>query len=330
MKQERLPVVHIGMPKTATKTLQWRLFAQHSEIYYLGRYDGPDFRAQHRQFKACRDATVLEVMNDIAYGNIHNPDMARCRSTLDRYLGEQNPDGKLVVWSWESYCTDNAANREARCKNLQQLFGQARILVGIRHPLKLLESAYFQQLKRDNIGAHFRKGKAPFYKSVEKWILDNRHNDIDNHLQYPETIRTYAEHFGQDNVCVIPFELLLADQSAFYTRLCSFMGIGLEEALTLVHYNDDNSRWTSQQLKKLKDIQESPAASMKFRFSGRQQRRAMLDLQPDGQPATPAAKARAPIPEDLQQQILERTRAGNLWLQETFDLDLGQYGYFVP
>ena len=34
------PVIHIGMPKTATKTLQWRLFAEHSEIYYLGRFDG--------------------------------------------------------------------------------------------------------------------------------------------------------------------------------------------------------------------------------------------------------------------------------------------------
>ena len=40
---ERIPVIHIGMPKTATKTLQWRLFNGHSEVFYLGRFDGACF-----------------------------------------------------------------------------------------------------------------------------------------------------------------------------------------------------------------------------------------------------------------------------------------------
>jgi len=46
----RIPVIHIGMPKTATKTLQWGLFNGHSEIYYLGRFDGPQFRSDHKKF----------------------------------------------------------------------------------------------------------------------------------------------------------------------------------------------------------------------------------------------------------------------------------------
>ena len=278
--------------------------------------------------KACRDRTVLSIMEDIAYGNIHNPDLPRCAAELEGYLDAHNPDDKLVVWSWESYCTDNAKNRLARCKNLQALFGQARILVGIRNPLKLLESAYFQQLKRDNIGAHFRKGKAPFYKSIEKWIKDDRFNDISNHLQYPETIRMYVEHFGRDQVCVLPFELLLADQHRFYAQLCAFMDIGLEEALTLVEHNDDNSRWSSRQLESLEHITGSATESFQFRFANRKKRRAMLDLKPDGSPATPAEKARAPIPAALRKDILERTGEGNRWLQQTFGLDLEQYGYF--
>lgn len=328
MAQKRLPVVHIGMPKTATKTLQWRLFAEHSEIYYLGRYDGPAFKAEHRKYVACRDQTVLGIMNEIAYENFLSPDIPRCTTELEGYLQEHNPDGKLVVWSWESYCTDIAKNRLARCKNLKALFGEARIVVGIRNPLKLLESAYFQQLKRDNIGAHYRKGKAPFYTSIEKWIKKNHLNDIHDHLQYAETIRMYTEHFGRDKICVLPFELLLADQHRFYTQLCEFMGIGLDEALPLVQHNVDNTRWSTCQLERLKNISESTNERFQFRFASKAQRRAMLDLARDGSPAAPGEKARAPIPATLQNDILEHTREGNLWLEQTFGLNLRQYGYF--
>jgi len=46
----RIPVIHIGMPKTATKTLQWRLFIAHSEIFCLGQFDGPKFGKDHKKY----------------------------------------------------------------------------------------------------------------------------------------------------------------------------------------------------------------------------------------------------------------------------------------
>ena len=55
---KRTAFVHIRLPKTGTKTLQWRLFAAHPEIYCLGRFDGPAYRATYRRFDCCRDAAV--------------------------------------------------------------------------------------------------------------------------------------------------------------------------------------------------------------------------------------------------------------------------------
>ncbi|TGD73503.1 hypothetical protein E4634_10760 [Mangrovimicrobium sediminis] len=323
----RTPLIHIGMPKTATKTLQWRLFALHSEVYYLGRFDGGSFRAEHRQHRACRDAEVLEVMARIAYDNIFEPDMDACRNRMRDYLREHNPEAKLPVWSWESYCTDSYTMRAQRVKNLQQLFGEARILVTIRQPVKLLESAYLQQLKRDNIGARYRRGKSAFYCEIDDWVERDAHGDIDDHLDYARTIRCYTEAFGVDNVCVTTFEQLLEDPEAFWGEICQFMGVDTAQALELVAENEDNTRWSEIQLQRLQAIKRSPVKSLVYRFAQRSQRKQMLDLTRKGTPKTAAAKARPGISPRLQREICERTREGNLWLQETFGLDLENKGY---
>ena len=139
------------MPKTATKILQWRIFARHSEIYYLGRFDGEHFKGKFRQYKACRDETVFRIKDEIAYKGIRRAYVKKCRGSLDRYLAEHNQKGHIPVWSWESYATNNRLKRQLRARNLKQVCVNGKILITIRHPVKLLESAFLQQLKRDNI-----------------------------------------------------------------------------------------------------------------------------------------------------------------------------------
>ncbi|HDS16664.1 MAG TPA: hypothetical protein ENN66_08705 [Proteobacteria bacterium] len=115
----RLPVIHIGMPKTATKTLQWRLFAGHSEIYYLGRFDGPFFQGRYRRFEACRDATVFKLMQGVAYGEVYAPDFAACRELYADISMHAAKENLAPVWSWESYFTDILAKRGStdRCQH---------------------------------------------------------------------------------------------------------------------------------------------------------------------------------------------------------------------
>lgn len=322
-----VPVVHIGMPKTATKTLQWRLFAGHSQIFYLGRFDGPQFRKAYRQFEACRDEQVLQIMQQIAYRGIHSPDIAQCRAWLEAYLRSHNPEAKLPVWSWESYSTDSFANRQRRAQNLRELFGEARILVTIRHPVKLLESAFLQQLKRDNIGARARRGKPVYFEDIDMWMARDAEGEIGNHLDYPRTIRTYAELFGTGNLCVATFEQLIDDPGVFWGRICDFMGIDRAEALQLIADSDDNTRWTVEQLRRLQAIKASPLQSLRFRFAERARRKSMLDLARDSTPRTPGERAQVRLSPARRAEVVERTREGNRWLDDTFGLDLSGRGY---
>ena len=325
---DKTPVVHIGMPKTATKTLQWRIFAQHSEIYYLGRYDGAPFRGKHRQYKACRDETVFRIMNEIAYRGFRRPKIRKCRELLGEYLAEQNQNGLVPVWSWESYSTDSRRKRQYRARNLKQVFKVAKILITIRHPVKLLESAFLQQLKRDNIGGRYWPGRGIFYSSIDDWVKRDFLGDVSDHLDYPETTRIYVEQFGRENVCVLVFEDLLQDKIGFYQHLCDFMGIDSQEALSLVAGNVDNSRWTELQLERLRSIDSSLMASLRFRFSKRHERKRQLDLDKGGKPLNPGKKASVKISQNIRSEVLERTRQGNEWLEQVFNLNLAGHGFY--
>lgn len=325
---DKTPVIHIGMPKTATKTLQWRIFAQHSEIYYLGRFDGEPFKGKFRQYKACRDETVFRIMDEIAYKGIRRPDIRKCRELLDRYLAEHNQKGHVPVWSWESYSTDSRRKRQYRARNLKQVFVDGKIVITIRHPVKLLESAFLQQLKRDNIGGRYWPGRGIFYRSIDDWVKRDFLGDVSDHLDYPETIRIYVEQFGRENVCVLVFEDLLLDKISFYQHLCGFMGIDSHEALSLVAGNVDNSRWTELQLERLRSIDSSLKASLRFRFSNRQKRKRQLDLDNGGRPLNPGKKASVKISQNIRSEVLERTRQGNEWLDQVFDLNLAGHGFY--
>ncbi len=324
----RTPFVHIGLPKTGTKTLQWRLFAEHPEIYYLGRFDGPAYKARYGRFDCCRDATVQTVMNEIAYSAQTDPDLPRCRRLLEEALTPAREADLVPVWSWESYATDTLAKRRIRARNLKALFGDARIAITLRNPVALLESAYFQVLKRRNVGGSGKRGRPLFYTTIAAWLEDNLQGSIMPHLEYAETIRTYVDLFGRENVSVLLFENLQNDPAGFIANLCQTIGIDPDAGVRLTAGRGDNARWTRAQLDRLQRLDASFAKSLVFLMSGRKTRRRMLDLDDAGIPRVPGEQASAPMPPEWRKRIFEITADGNRWLVDTYDLPVARYGYF--
>jgi hypothetical protein len=316
------------MPKTATTTLQGRLFSAHSEVFYLGRFDGAHFQGKYRQFDHCRDASVQDLMLQIAYGDVYNPDFTGCRKLLKQIVEPALEKNLLPVWSWESYSTDILSKRLVRALNLKRVFGEARIIMTLRNPITLLESAYFQQLKRDNVGSRSHRGRSPYYRLIDDWLYDNFSGEILPHLQYAETIQAYANQFGIENVHVFLFEDLIADHDSFFRQICDVMGISAEEGIQLVRGEIDNSRWTIRQIEALENVVGSGVKSIFFRFASRETRRKLLGLDQKGKPLVSGGKARAHISPKWQKKILKTTRQGNLWLQESYGLALEKYGYF--
>ena len=325
--RNRTPLIHIGMPKTATKTLQWRLFSRHSEVYYLGRFDGPQFQRKHRRIGCCRNARIYQVMDQIAYGNIFEPDFARCDQLIKNEL-EHAADNHLVpVWSWESYSTDILSKRRVRARNLSRLFGKANILMVLRNPLALLESAYFQHLKRENVSSKIGWFSPPYYQSMDQWLEEHFEGEILPHIQYGQSVEAFASFFGLENVHVLLFEDLVADESAFFRRVCGLMQIDAEEGLKLATGERDNERWTTFQVETMKDIVASPLRSYLFKIRPRSNRLRMLKLDDYGIPIASGQKARALISPRWQEEIFKAAEEGNQWLEKNLGLPLTKYGY---
>jgi len=331
MQTERLPVIHIGLPKTATKTLQRKLFAWHNEIYYLGRFDdlgdsNPIFGRKYEKFDCCRNREIQQIMQQIAYGDVYSPDIEYCRELLVNDLNSACQNNQVPVWSWESYSTDVTAKRRVRASNLKQVFGDCRIIMTLRNPIELLESAYFQQLKRDNVGsgATFRP---PYYASIDEWVANGLHGEIMPHLEYAETVQIYIEQFGRERVSIFLFEELCENSPAFFENLCRVIGVEKSEGVQLTTHAEDNSRlWTVAHIESLKRIKQSTLKSLYFRFSNIEQRKEMLGII-EGASEIGQEKARAHFSEMWQEKIYNMTAAGNEWLEKEFGLPLKQYGY---
>jgi len=322
----RKPLIHIGMPKTATKTLQWRLFSRHSEIYYLGRFDGPRFPKEFR-IGCCRNPTVYRLMNQIAYTNIFEPDFGDCDQLVNAVLQEAEKRNLVPVWSWESYATDILSKRQVRAKNLKRSFGDATILMVLRHPLKLLESAYFQHLKRENISPKLGRFRPPYYKTMDQWLEEHFQGEILPHLQYGQTAQIFSEYFGPKNIHVLLFEDLVADEKSFFIRICDLAQIDAHEGLDLVKGERDNERWTTHQVETMQQIARSPLRSLLFRFTNRTNRLHMLNLDNNGMPTASGHIARAEISPEWQKEIFKVAEQGNRWLEDHMGLPLTRHGY---
>lgn len=324
---QRLPVIHVGMPKTATKTLQMCLFARHSEVEFLGTYTGKKTR-----FSQCRDAQIEQLINQLLWKYPARPDLPLCRDIYRRAVAPALGQGLAPVWSWESLIENHYEVQKYRAENLRAVFGDCRIIVTIRHPVKLVESLYLQLLKRDNLGARYRLGKQAVYKPIESWITGQwgQEGHAPNvHLEYAQGIKLYADIFGADRVGVFLFEQLIKEPEAYYRSLCQFIGINADEALQHVLGENENQRWTETQLKRLRTVSSSWLEGLRFRFSSRKQRRQMLGLLPDGSiPETDLSpSAKEELPEEWRKRIFEKTRVGNQHLMKQWGVPLDQYNY---
>lgn len=327
---DRFPCIHIGMPKTGTKTLQMCLFARHSQVDFLGTYTGHPKRWPRQ----CRDRDVEELMAELIWDRHERPDLERAAACFKRAVKPSLDRGLTPVWSWESLMENRPEVQRQRAENLKVIFGDCKIIATIRHPIKLLESLYLQLLKRDNIGGMAHVGRPPRYEPIDEWILENwdRIGDAPkSHLEYPEALEIYADVFGRENVGVFLFEQLLNDPRRYYAGVCEFVGIAAEEAISHCEGERENQRWTRQQMMRLQSIHSSWIASTVFRYSPRGFRRRLLGLHDDHGCAIlhrePAARATISTP--LKERVHEKTRAGNRRLMEQWNLPLADYQYPV-
>ena len=310
--------IHVGLPKTATTMLQVDLFPHHSQLDYLGK-----FCERRSMF---RDSAVRAIIMDIARGNVFKPDLDRCRSRFAESIGPAAMAGKVPLWSSEDLTGGALRRRRARAENFRAVFGDCRVIITLRHPLRLMESMYLYKLRDANLGAGRQLGSAPRYFGIDQWLREGWNRPEKGalaHLEYARTIEILAGVFGRDAIGIFLFEQLVEDAQRFLRSLCGFIGIDPAEGIRLTAGKRQNDRLTAAQLDRIKAIEHSVLRSTAFRFAPKALRERMLGRRG----ANGSSPARAQVSPEWRERIVELTRPGNRRLVEQWKVPLDRYDY---
>lgn len=232
--------LHIGYPKTATTTLQARLFSQHPELIYL--------RSKEKQLNFVSD--VFFARENFVKRNIRNiknellKNTNCCRSGKFVYSEESllsfsmffrfNP--APYIWMVEP----NSVARKLHVSFSDTgVFDSVKIIVTIRKQDEMLKSMYAQVYNL--VFKRFRE-TCNFKKFLNYSLLESPANGIIDTLHYNDIIGEYESLFGKGNICVLVFEELKKDKEKYIKKLSDFMGIDNGISLSLIGSSNLNSR----------------------------------------------------------------------------------------
>ena len=335
---QRLPVIHAGLNKTGTTSLQRLLFARHPEVAFLGKYPlGKRNPAEGRYLTH----GMGEFLDDVIgfepgvewerlqqTGVAYTPDCPEMwRRQFAAHIQPFLDEERVPVWSLERLCLGSPRVREVRALRIAQAFGPCKVVMVLREPLALVESLYFQRLKAAQLRdpATSQTGR---YLSISDWLEDcweGEQRDVLGIVDYGRTIQWFVDLFGRDNVGVFLFEDLVGQPETFLSELCAFCGIDSEQAYALMQNTRKNVRWTEESIARLRWIDRIPAAPYLFRKAPKARRARWLGV--DRKHALSGSRARAEIPAEWAARISDACRSSNHFLRDEWGLALDRHGY---
>lgn len=317
-------ILHIGLSKTATTTLQELVFARHPQVYYLGKYlDKPDLNQS-------RGPVAHEFLTPLLW-NHHTPQSTDHAHRSLECL-RQDPESTRPVWlaSWEELGNRPLQINLETLRRFKQLMGDFRLLICLRNPLDRIPSEYLQSLRYQYLEFCKQPLKTrnllyPSYFTLERWL--SRHHAtgyLSILLNASELIREACKLIGRENVGVSLFEDFRQRPSEFFQSMFRFMEIAPGDMANRFdkHQRRLNTRLTVGQLDYLRKLRR--LSWRKIRLIGVNRDRRKHAFHEAGKDNIPATIALCPT---WRKTIMDETKAGNRWIADTFDLPLETYGY---
>jgi hypothetical protein len=234
MSQPRI-VLHIGLPKTGTTSLQLNLFVPHRAWSFVGKPLVHSNAEMKRLLRPIVEFDAERWEREFAgyRRELVAPLLARC--------------GDLLLISEEEFSTGTArtrVDRETIARRLQQVFPQARVLLTIRNQLDVLPSVYGQLVNM---------GILPARLSFRSWVdtecsREGRKSRL-YLFDYAELITLYRELFSSENLRVLLFEELRRDATLYVEDMCRFIGVDPAPAVATFqenHRRNVNARITQR------------------------------------------------------------------------------------
>ena len=124
-------IVHVGLPKTGTTTLQHAVFPAQSRFNYIGKVNN------------CYSLDLQELVERISFQDSLEYDPERAAALTARLHDGSKP---LIV-SDEIFSVDGKADRRLVAERLHRLFGPAKVLIGLRAQPSMLQALYFNYIR---------------------------------------------------------------------------------------------------------------------------------------------------------------------------------------
>lgn len=334
-------IVHIGQSKTGTTTQQNELFANHKQIYYLGRarkYTGP---------LKCRNSHVYDVLAPAIW---HLEDTFNSKKAKYIYHTKIAPEvrtDQVILGSWEGLSTIDNKHFKLALHRLRSIFGEVKILVSLRSPLSWLRSEYLHAIKSNYVKRDRKINRAAFIDFNRYLLVDGR--EYPHGMSIPEkfilgiapseqnilwelnsftnNISFAIDFLGQDNVCINLYEQLKQNPRAYYKNICDFMKIDLNECLDLTAEKYLNLTIDSGMYEAIKRTESSIFRKLKWILSSESHRRRYLKANASNV-TSGADSIYIEISNDVLNEVRFLTRHTYQRLDKLYELNLGDYeGY---
>lgn len=208
--------IHIGIQKTGTTFLQEFCFPYLKGLHY----------AHKKNYSIPPPDSIVGRLSRIANTNPLFLDLKKEKEEVDLLLQSINEETVLI--SYERLFGNlsfNFYDNFTTTSSLKHLFPTAKIIMIIRRQDDLLESLYKQCLR-----SYFCPTVNSFLNYVNKRFEDPAYfftypSINAKQLNLHKYACNYAQVFGRDNVILLPYEMMKADQQSFLNRLFDFMHI---------------------------------------------------------------------------------------------------------
>lgn len=319
-------VLHVGLPKTATTSLQLSVYPNHSQISYMGKILKPGGTGTPRD---CSSVQTYAVLKPILWpkGPSSNGAEKSGQNLKSYFLGHEGQ--KTVLASWEGVGFMRPDAFELLLNRLRTALPGARLLFCLRHPVTWLESMYLHAL-RENIltDLQTRQFLNRLYLPIEDWMtnsIDIRGGQLRCLLGHALNIKNALRLLGPAQVGVAVFERLHDDAEGFYRDIAGFLEIDPEQTLSLAKNVHVNTRLSTAQLEFIQQSQHDSERQPGLRsISKNKLRQELLRL---GRKCPESPPARVRLDPSLRLKIEHELRPDYKRLQQDTGLDLEMFGY---
>ena len=216
MKDKYQLLLHIGLPKTASTSLQNNLlYGLHKEgkINFLGKSEG----VGRRGFFSDPEIVIMLTSKKLTKEKLY-----KIQKKMERLLTYE----KLNVLSEETLSASMGYDVEVVLHNLKIIFQKCdiKILISLRSPVDMLFSVFIE----DYPWLYYADENRNTFEKFGKRIVRN-FTDIDYlQFKYEAYLNLVDQYFGDKTVLL--FEDLKYDQNTYFSTLSHLLGIEKDEA----------------------------------------------------------------------------------------------------